>query len=211
MSGETRSEISGWTVDTLHEHVAKEIDLLRRQRIAETDLVKEYFKQEIVSINGRSQEMDKRYEQVFVSAKESMTMRLVNLEQATHASFAALERLMASQLLSSERAILKTELSQEKRFDGVNEFREALSDQQRLLIPRAEAENRLQAMSERIDELQKQNERSQGRAMGSNAMWGYIIAGISVVVLLFNFFGTLSSKVDNNANYLQHRQQDTKP
>ncbi len=47
-----------------------------------------------------------------------------------------MERFINERFASSDKAILKAEEAAEKRFDGVNEFRAQLGDQQRTLIPK---------------------------------------------------------------------------
>jgi hypothetical protein len=95
MSGETRGSVSGWTVDTLHEHVNTQLDDLK-------DLLQERFDQQTVAIT---------------------------------AAMAAVE----------------------KRFDGVNEFRKALSDQTATFMPRTEIEQRQSSVGARADEASARN------------------------------------------------------
>ena len=52
--------------------------------------------------------------------------------------FLAMKTAVDAALLSSDRAISKAEQATEKRFEGVNEFREALADQSATLLPRTE-------------------------------------------------------------------------
>lgn len=70
--------------------------------------------------------------------------------------FKAADEKTALALTASKEAVSKAEAATEKRFDAVNEFRGTLSDQARLLLPRAEADSRLNAFSERIDEVKKE-------------------------------------------------------
>lgn len=56
---------------------------------------------------------------------------------------------------ASEKAVTKAEIATEKRFEGVNEFRATLSDQATNLMPRKEAEAKIDALNEKIEELKK--------------------------------------------------------
>jgi hypothetical protein len=76
---------------------------------------------------------DRRYEQRFIAQA-----------LATDAALAA-----------AERAVLKAEASAERRFEGVNEFRSTLADQQRNLIPRAEVDVLIRGVVQQITALEK--------------------------------------------------------
>ncbi len=99
MSGEPTAPVSGWTVDTLREHLA--------QRITDQG----------VRLDQRMNDADKAIQ---------------------------------AALGSAETAVSKAEAASEKRFEGINEFRGALADQQRELLPRSEYRAEQKAMSDRI-------------------------------------------------------------
>ena len=52
---------------------------------------------------------------------------------------------------AAEQAVFKAETASEKRFEGVNEFRATLGDQQRTLMPRAESEFMHRAHDEKLN------------------------------------------------------------
>jgi hypothetical protein len=79
------------------------------------------------------EERDRRYEERFISQDEKTTLALT----------------------ASKEAISKAEMATEKRFESVNEFRGAMSDQASLQLPRAEAENRFSAYDNKLDEIKK--------------------------------------------------------
>jgi hypothetical protein len=75
---------------------------------------------------------------------------------------------VAAALSSAERAVAKADLAVEKRFDGVNEFRQALADQSNSLLPRQEYNAQHGALVERIEQLvllvNKMEARTDGRS-----------------------------------------------
>ncbi len=109
---------------------------------------------------------------------------------------------MAASVNVQTQAVIKAEVANEKRFDSVNEFRSTLSDQQRLLIPRAEVEVIIRALSDKIDRnvdgLRDLNNRvamlqaeSGGERHGMQSGWGYaagvvgmIVAAVTIVISL---------------------------
>ena len=78
MSGETEASVSGWTTDTLHQHLSRRMDDLDR----------------------------------------ALSRRMDDADKAIQAA-----------LVSAEKAVAKAEAASERRFEGVNEFRQTLSDQ----------------------------------------------------------------------------------
>jgi tetrahydromethanopterin S-methyltransferase subunit G len=115
--------------------------------------------------------------------------------------FAAMKTAVDAALESSERAVAKAEISTEKRFDAVNEFRATLADQSATLMPRAEYDvqhrsliARLDATDKRIEEMQLQvsnwaaNDvgKKQGLGVGGSAVMG-IIAGLAALIALVSF------------------------
>jgi chromosome segregation ATPase len=130
MSGETEKSVSGWTVDTLREHIL-----------------------------GVLHERDSRYEQRFEG---------------------------------QEKAIDKAEASVNERLKGMNEFRGELADRTATFPTRNEVESdnaTLHAEIERnrsdISDLSKRIERAEGKGLGLNAGWGYLIAALAVLVALY--------------------------
>jgi len=78
VSGETEASVSGWTTDTLHQHLSRRMDDLDR----------------------------------------ALSRRMDDADKAIQAA-----------LVSAEKAVGKAEAASERRFEGVNEFRQTLSDQ----------------------------------------------------------------------------------
>jgi hypothetical protein len=65
---------------------------------------------------------------------------------------AALDRLLQSSLQSAQDAISKAESAQEKRFEGVNEFRAALADQAASFVTKVELDaGRAASQKDRAD------------------------------------------------------------
>jgi hypothetical protein len=66
----------------------------------------------------------------FVAAQLATIIALIeNIEKQTDMRFDAMDRQVKAAFESSQRAIDKADEATEKRFEGVNEFRAALSDQ----------------------------------------------------------------------------------
>jgi hypothetical protein len=103
------------------------------------------FRAELRRINQLSEEREKRYEQRFADA-----------ETATSAALAA-----------AEKAVTKAEIAADKRFESVNEFRQALTDQTGTFITRVEAIAIMDRNTERIQELADRLNKGEGHTAGT--------------------------------------------
>jgi len=109
--------------------------------------------------------------------------------------FDAAEKAVQAALSAADRAVSKAELASEKRFEGVNEFRNTLSDQQRTLIPRQEVDVLMQAMNEKIGQLQAANIARQAESTGVKGGWGYAVGVFGFVMTILAMVTLYLSKV----------------
>lgn len=106
--------------------------------------LKDLFTSQIENIKTLIDANDKAYNQ-----------RFENVIQATTAA-----------LNAADRAVNKAEGASEKRFDAVNEFRSTLSDQQRTLMPRAEAEILIKGLNEKLESLTQTSDSQKNQSIG---------------------------------------------
>jgi DNA-binding SARP family transcriptional activator len=124
-------------------------------------------------------ERDVRYNQRFQAQQEALT-----------AALSAAKEAVAAALLAADRAVSKAELAAEKRFESVNEFRGALSDQTAKLLPRVEADARFSNLEEKINRLDKADAgRSGGEIVKDNS--GRVILLI-IGIVMSGFFSFIS-------------------
>lgn len=112
-------------------------------------------------------QMDLRYQQRFDAQGQALTAALLAAEKAVQTA-----------LIAAEKAVDKANTANEKRFESVNEFRQALTDQTASFPSRVE----LQALAQRVSDLTDRLNKSEGRAGGASALWGYLIAAAAVTV-----------------------------
>lgn len=105
----------------------------------------------------------------------------ISLREYVDVRIDALDKAVITALNAADRAVLKSEVASDKRFDSVNEFRESLNDQNRTLMPRAEAEQAMRGMAEKIDELTKRIAANEDRARGLGQGWSILVAAVMVV------------------------------
>lgn len=87
---------------------------------------------------------------------------------------------------SQETAILKSEVATEKRFEGVNEFRSALSDKERSLMPRPEFEALHKTVLDGLDGLSKRIILLEGVKTGNKEGWGFTVGVIGLILSLLS-------------------------
>jgi hypothetical protein len=117
-----------------------------------------------------------------VSTTENTNSRtLISLREYVDIRFNDQEKAVNAALQAAERAVTKAEIASEKRFDSVNEFRAALSDSARLLMPRAEAEQRMGAIEKLVYDIKTKIDAKEDKTAGLSQGLLMIISIISVL------------------------------
>jgi hypothetical protein len=101
----------------------------------------------------------------------------------------AQDRAVQAALQSAKEAVTKAETASEKRFDAVNEFRQTLADQASTLMPRVEAESRIAALAEKLEDSTSRNTDRiaalEGRGAGFNVAWGWAVGAAGVAIGIY--------------------------
>lgn len=156
MSGETRTSVSGWTVDTLREFLLGLINGLREFVI------------------GLMNERDVRYGQRFAEIIEAQRVA---------------KDAVGTALLAQQQAVQRAEEANDKKFEQLANQRRVSDDKSGLMMPRAEAEQRynaldqktqqlLAALNEKITDMAARIDRTEGRSGGFSAGWTYLVAAV---------------------------------
>jgi small-conductance mechanosensitive channel len=109
--------------------------------------------------------------------REFLTAQVDNQNKATEIAMAA-----------AKEATSKADAAHEKRFEGVNEFRTTLSDQQKTFVTKAEIDIRVANLDKEMEEISRWRHAMDqkvslqtGRGAGFTAIWGYFIAGVGLI------------------------------
>lgn len=116
-----------------------------------------------------------------VSLRQYVDTRFEAQDKAVAAALAAQEKAVTAALAAADRAVAKAETASEKRFESINEFRGALADSARLLMPRSEAEQSFRSMTEKLDELTTRVNARDERGRGLSQGWLFLVAAIGLV------------------------------
>lgn len=131
------------------------------------DLTLARLRRELLSLID---ERDKRYAVEFQSVREAANAVATAAKEAVNAALAAAKEAVQAALAGQEKAVQKAEAAADKRFEGVNEFRGQLADQQRTFIPRQEVEVLHKGINDRIGaEVKGLNDRFGGEIGATNA------------------------------------------
>jgi len=127
------------------------------------------------------------------ASEKALTVAMAASEKALTAALDAQKQAAIAALDATRLAIIKAESATERRFEAVNEWREAMNDRERNLMPRIEADNRLGALSSKVADLTDRVNATAGRSSGIGDSWKTLVALvaalaaiISTVVLLAN-------------------------
>ena len=155
MSGETKAQISGWSVDTLKEYADRRIDQSERL------------------LQGADAAAELRNDQRFTAQQQAIKDALIAQKEAVAAALAA-----------AEKAVLVAEQNAEKWRAASNEWRAAMNDRERILMPRLEAEQGLKSVSDGLKLLSSRVEKSEGRREGLMIIFA-VVAAIATVITVF--------------------------
>lgn len=224
---------------SLREHVQRQIDVLRdtaaarivieRQHtddkmaalqelldrsIAELSYrVDQRFDTRVQSSAELAAEQDKRYEQRFIAQELAVTLALGRVDKEFHGHLSSVREEGRAALDAANTAIQKSETATERRFEGVNEFRQQLGDQAQTFMPRKESDVRMEAISEKIEKNNAQliamqlqvnsrldltqgassggREAVQDKRAGNAAVMAAVGFGISILLALITVVGVL--------------------
>lgn len=72
----------------------------------------------------------------------------------------------------------------DKRLDGMNGFRQSLTDQSRTFVPRVEHEILIRGIDERMGDIRDRIEKIRNLKEGGNAVWAYVMSAVGVLIAL---------------------------
>jgi hypothetical protein len=122
--------------------------------------------------------------QDIVSLKEYFSNIISDYKDRVDERFNLQDKAVQAALNSAERAVTKAETATEKRFEGVNEFRAALSDQSQNLLSRSEYATGHQSLIEKIDGLTTRVAAMEGGNKDRVQAISFLIGGAGVLVAL---------------------------
>jgi len=127
---------------------------------------------------------DRRSSWTVDTLKDHYDQRFNDQEQAVKSALTAQKEAVAAALAASEKAVAVAETNAEKWRQSANEWRGAMNDRERNLMPRTEAENASKANAEKINALGTRIDKSEGRTSGLLTIFA-ILSSLGVLVAIF--------------------------
>jgi hypothetical protein len=146
VSGETERNISGWTTDTLREHI--------------TQLINEH---------------DKRYEQRFLAQESAVQSALVAQEKAVNAALIAADRAVAKAEVAQDKRNEATNEFRGQLSDQAATLMPRKEVEQVISSLSERMQVELRSQDSRIDSLSKLADRAVGRNAGISSTWQIIL------------------------------------
>ena len=94
------------------------------------------------------------------------------------------DKRMEERFTSMQIAVSKAEVTTEKRFEAMNEFRAQLGDQARTFMPRIESQVLHDGANNRINEVMDKVRKMEDLRQGGSNLWGYIVGAIGVIGII---------------------------
>jgi hypothetical protein len=149
---------------------------------------RKYNDLQLSDINARAREMDSKF--VPAPTLDARYAGIVLMIEAVRDA-----SMTANQ--TAKEAVNKAETASEKRFDGVNEFRQTLADQQRTLMPRSEVDVIIKGLEDKIaaqnQTISDQNGRiialasaQSGQKQGIKDGWGLAVGIVGFVLVILS-------------------------
>lgn len=224
---------------SLREHVQRQIDVLRDTAALRITIEREQTDDQLAALQAyleriigdtalrlderhgiaiaeskdRFLERDKRYDQRFQGQELAVQLALSRVDLEFHERLVSIREESKAALNAANQAIQKSEIATEKRFEGVNEFRQQLADQATTFMPRKESDVRMESLSEKIDkngqqliamqlQLTSRLDLTQGASSGGReavqdkrannaAVYAAVGFGISILLALITVVGIL--------------------
>jgi len=108
----------------------------------------------------------------------------------------AQQKLSDTKFEALDRAVVKAEAATEKRFEGVNEFRQQLGDQQRTFIPRSEVlviqvglNEKIVQLTKPVDEVKATQAGTVSARQGARDGYGWAVGLVGLVVGVLGLLG----------------------
>jgi len=125
----------------------------------------------------------------------------ISLREYVDVRFAAQDAAVKAALEAADRAVEKSELASDKRFESVNEFRRTLADQEHTFMPRSEYEQAHKGLEEKLSALEIRMNSVEERSTVMKEGWGYLvgITGLVIAIVSVAVAAYRRRKVTNEA------------
>lgn len=122
-----------------------------------------------------AEDSDRRFDDRYISLEKLINKNSLEAKEAVQSALNAQEKAVNAALAAAEKAVQKAEIAAEKRFDN---FASNYSEN-------------MERTSEDIKDLKEKQSARGGKDEGISKMYGWIIAGIMLLIAVIEFFSKI--------------------
>jgi hypothetical protein len=175
MSGETETNVSGWTTDTLREHVRSQIDSTRGELAAHISASRAEFTVYVALLDERALSQTTAMHAALTASKEAIS----KAEAAVEKRLDGMNEFRGQ--LADQAATLMPRSESEGEHRRHNERIQDLMLVVARLVTREESQVGMGSLADKIDALATRLDKAEGRGAGQSASWGYLLGAVSLV------------------------------
>lgn len=120
----------------------------------------------------------------YATQTKALDAAFVAQQEAMKTSSSVAKEAMTTALQAAKEAVDKANTANEKRFESVNEFRGQLGDIISTMIPRAEANARINAIDDKIIDIKTAIDKGVGGKNRGQESWGMMVGAIGLMLTL---------------------------
>lgn len=105
--------------------------------------------------------------------------------------FIAQEHAVTAALAAAEKATSKAEENAAKKADAQNEWRQAMNDRERILMPRLEQEALNRSIDVRITALEQLRFQKEGQGAGVQAGWAWAVGAVGLILTVITIVSVI--------------------
>jgi hypothetical protein len=145
------------------------------------------------------------FEHIISGLRLYLDSKIADLKEYLVQQALAQAEAVKAALAAAEKAVNKAEANVEKWRESQNEWRTAMNDREEDFARKTEVEkefesleklaeqkfksnsDRIDMLAGRISTLENREQKVSGRSEGSKTMWGYVVAGILLLIAIFGW------------------------
>ena len=153
MSGETESQESGWTTDTLHAHMAKLFEAVWREMNLVRDRMEHDFRLQDERMDRQQGEQERRTRIALNAHETALNVQRETSQREVGVAAQTSEKAVTAALDAQKEAVQVAQVAANQRADSMNEWRRSLDDVLTRSMPRPEAELAISRAGERLQDV----------------------------------------------------------
>jgi len=189
-------------LDFLNRHITQQFERISSENGIRNDALRLYTDEGFNALRRSLDQFRDEFHDYIQSLHTEIDRRFLEAAQAVATAANAQQRAIDAALISAEKAVDKANTANEKRFEGVNEFRGQLTDQAATFIARPEYASTIDALGDKVDTLDSRLTGVQGAQVGAEqvtlaaaaktnsrlVMLGLVISAVVVVINVFLYY-----------------------